>query len=98
MHALQKPRVKDVRFVHYEADLFSFGTRAAKHSAQVLIKVVAIILVGNFDLKDAQAIHPRDEAGQCGLKMPRSIGGDVLSRNPTFPLPLTPINKRWPWT
>ena len=61
VHSFQETRIEDVRFVHYEADLFTLGSGTAKDSSKILIEVFSGILVGDLDLEDTEAVHPGNE-------------------------------------
>jgi len=58
IHSFQEARIEDVRFVHYEADFFTLGSRTAEDSPQIFVEVFSGVLVGDLDLEDAEAIHP----------------------------------------
>ena len=61
VHSFQETRIEDIRFVHYEADLFTLGSGTAKDSSKILIEVFSGILVGDLDLEDTEAVHPGNE-------------------------------------
>ena len=62
VHPLKEARVEDVRLIHDEADLLALAAGAAEDCAKILVEVIAGVLVRDFDLEDAEAVHPGNKA------------------------------------
>jgi hypothetical protein len=71
VHPLQEARVHHVRLVQDKTDLLVLTTRPPQHLPQVLVKILRRVLVVHLDLKDGEAVHPGDEAGEGRLARPR---------------------------
>ena len=61
VHPFQETRIKDIRFVHDEADLFTLSTSTTEDGPKILIEIFSSIFVGDLDLEDTEAIHPGNE-------------------------------------
>lgn len=67
VHAFQETRVEHIGFVHDKANLLSLATSTSKNRTEIIIKVIAGILVRDFDLENAQPIEPSNETRQRRL-------------------------------
>ena len=63
VHPFEESRIEHVRFVHDEANLLAFASGAAENGSKILVKVGTRVFVGDFDLEDAETVHPRYKPG-----------------------------------
>src|SRR5690606_30712089 len=87
VHTFKESRVKHVRLVHDETDLFTLAPTSSEDLSQIVVKVFSRILSVNLDLEDLQTVHPRDESRQRSLQL---LATTLLNieKQLTFPLPL----------